>query len=308
MTRSAVCLLVLLAVFCGVGFVRAEETPFAGRAAMNGYSLDQFGDFLKEWRFVTVRYRKDTGEIRFTYANDAAWKALQAGGTDYPDGAVFAKVGVVAGEDAAFSSSVVPSGAKRFQFMVRDAKKHADTDGWGYALFNMEGKTFDEDPVIKTQACAACHRIVPERQYVFSQILHLGPRVPAMDSTEGLPENKLSFLTEKIASVSAFVRANIPRQFAEMRVLQGELRSNLFQGTLDEIRPALIKEVVRSGIPAGLVDTKGERFSIVTPDLKRGSCKLGDGSEGLALMGIFTQSSKQNGQYQVDILNTCAAK
>src|SRR4051812_4515226 len=46
---------------------------------MNGHSLREFVGFEKNWKLVTVRFRKDTGELRFTYANDLAWKNLKAG-------------------------------------------------------------------------------------------------------------------------------------------------------------------------------------------------------------------------------------
>lgn len=72
---------------------------------MNGYSLSQFPDFIKKWHFVTVRYRKDAHEMRFSYANDKAWETLQAGAKKYPDGAVFAKLGIMTQEDLAFSAS-----------------------------------------------------------------------------------------------------------------------------------------------------------------------------------------------------------
>lgn len=120
---------------------------FAGQTSMNGYSLKQFPNFIKNFHFVTVRYRKDTSEMRLTYANDKAWGALLAGGTHYSDGAVFAKIGIMTKQDPAFTSSVVPSGGKRYQLMVMHHKKHAATDGWGYALFDMDGKTFGQDPV-----------------------------------------------------------------------------------------------------------------------------------------------------------------
>ena len=54
----------------------------AGESKMNGLQLKDYPDFETKWHLVTVRYRKDTGEQRFTYANDIAWTAMNAG----PDG------------------------------------------------------------------------------------------------------------------------------------------------------------------------------------------------------------------------------
>ena len=61
---------------------------------MNGITIGQFGDFVHNWHFVTVRFRRDKGEQRFEYANDIAWKTLLEHSKYYPDGAVFAKVAV----------------------------------------------------------------------------------------------------------------------------------------------------------------------------------------------------------------------
>jgi len=138
---------------------------------MNGYSLQQFGDFQKNWHLVTVRFRQDTNEMRFTYANDLAWDTLKAGKVDFPNGAVFGKVGVMTKPDPAFVSSVVPGGARRIQFMVRDVKKHSRDDGWGYALFDVQGKVFPDHGRQAVQACVACHHIVPDRGFVFSQLM-----------------------------------------------------------------------------------------------------------------------------------------
>ena len=83
-----------------------QKTEYAGgEAVFNGYTLKQFGDFVHNWHFVTVRFRRDSGEMRFAYANDIAWKALSEHSTDYPDGAVFAKIGVSTMEDPAFTDS-----------------------------------------------------------------------------------------------------------------------------------------------------------------------------------------------------------
>ena len=109
----------------------AEPFVVAKNLTMSGYTFNDYRDFQKNWKLVTVRYRKDTDEMRFTYANDLAYSTLMSGKTDYPDGAVFAKIGFKTEPDPAFSSSAVPSGIRRYQFMVRDSKKHTSTNGWG---------------------------------------------------------------------------------------------------------------------------------------------------------------------------------
>jgi len=281
----------------------------AGKPVMNGYSLDQFPDFIREWHFVTVRYRKDTGEMRLTYANDKAWEALRAEGKEYPDGAVFAKIGIMTQEDPAFISSVVPSGAKRYQLMVMDSKKHKSTDGWGYALFDMGGKTFEQDPEEQIAACHACHKLVPDRGYVFSQPmgLEVGLSAAARSSALGVPLERVKFVTKPVKNLPPKLREKIPPLFKEARVVQGEMAKNMFQGTIDEIRPTLTKEALRTGMPALLVNEKGARFSMVIAKRKAPACNLGGGKDGVEMLAIYTIKPGPEEVYPIQNLTYCDA-
>jgi hypothetical protein len=116
---------------------------------------------------------------------------LQKHATNYPDGAVFAKVGVGTRDDPDFTSSAVPSGATRFQLMVMDHRKNAATHGWGYALFGDNGLTLDGDPKRMTEACNACHELVPKRGYVFSEPVNLTIAQSLPEKTEA--ESRSSF-------------------------------------------------------------------------------------------------------------------
>lgn len=237
---------------------------------MNGYSLGEFKGFLENWRLVTVRYRKDSGEMRFTYANPAAWEVLSKNRTDYPDGAVFAKVGILTRPDPDFESSAVPSGARRIQFMVRDAKKHAETDGWGYALFDSQGRVFPEDKKLQSIACAACHRLVPQRGYVFSQVMNLHEQIasPAL-----APANLLKFGDRGPDGLPAELKKILGNHGQKkIRAVEGELTKAVFFGTLDEIRPMLALEAVKAKRPAALVAADGKQFSLVLMDEKSKDC------------------------------------
>jgi len=281
----------------------------AGKPVMNGYSLDQFPDFIKKWHFVTVRYRKDTGEMRLTYANDKAWEALLAGGKEYPDGAVFAKIGILTQEDPDFISSVVPSGAKRYQLMVMDRKKHKATDGWGYALFDVSGKTFEQDPKEQIAACHACHKLVPDRGYVFSQPMRLevGLSAAAGSAAPGLPLERVRFITRPVKNLPPKLREKIPPLFKEARVIEGELTRHMFQGTIDEIRPTLTREALSAHLPALLVNDKGTRFSMVIAKRKGPACKLGGGNDGVEMLAIFTIKPGPEEVYPIQDLTYCEA-
>jgi hypothetical protein len=301
-------LLVLVAALWSVPVSAVADEKFGGQETMNGYALSQFGDFIKEWPLVTVRFREDTREMRLTYANDLAWKALLKGVDDYPDGAVFAKVGITTEDDPSFISSKVPSGAKRFQLMVRDRKKHLDTAGWGYALFDQSGRTFDEDPAVKTMACHACHAIVPERGYVFSQpmVLDVG-RASAMTAivAGAIPSQRVAFDVLDARNLPAKLAAWLPAGAEKIRTVTGPLRDNLFQGTLDEIRPTLMEEAKASGLPAALISRDGKRFSMVYVR-KSESCDLEDGTRGIAFSGAYSTKPADDQSYPVSEFTHCA--
>lgn len=269
----------------------AETAPkagsYAGKEEMGGIRFSEYKDFERKWHPVTVRFRKDTDEMRFVYANDQAWEVLKSGSANYPDGAVLAKVGVVTHDDPSFPSSAVPGGVRRFQLMVKDRAKYRETDGWGYALFDAQGVTFSEDPKSTAQACAACHRAVAEKGFVFSEIME-GTRFSTGDLPPGgaakvTSGRSLDFSTVKIEKVPVLVRGQLPKGTRQVRMLQGQLRKSLFQGTLDEIQPTLAQEAVKAGLPAVLLSEDGLRFSLVFED-KSGIC----GSGEVALHGIHS--------------------
>jgi hypothetical protein len=309
-------LLLLAALIFPVALLAAETPPekkpeklFGGKERMNGYALSDYPDFWKKWHFVTVRYRRDTGEMRLTYANDIAWKALLAGGTDYPEGAIFSKIGLMTQDDPAFTSSAVPSGAQRYQLMVKNKKKHAGTDGWGYALFDASGKTFNEDPKVQEEACHACHELVPERDYVFSQPMHLalGKMDILTPPAAGLPEKRISFSIWKVKDLPEKIRKSIPAHFAEARMLDGILREKMFQGTIDEIRPTLMREAAGSKNPVLLLSTDGQRFSMVMPEKDSDPCTTHDGKKGIGLVAVYTTRPGEKAEYPVKSMNVCEA-
>jgi len=248
---------------------------------MNGYKLSDFGDFVKEWHFVTARFREDTKELRYTYANDLAWKTLKAGKTDYPKGAIFAKIGILSQDDPKFPSSKEPTGAKRFQFMIRDAKKFSETDGWGYVLFNDKGRTFNGDPKQNAMACAACHAIVKDRGYVFSKLASLNisplPSVaPTQDANEKLDASLLDFESISVSQLKKPLISFVPKNFKTMKRVKGRIANNVFDGTLNEIMPLLIREVVKApSIAFALVDTTGRNFTLAYATDDKSDCPEG---------------------------------
>lgn len=287
-------IILLTLIFCSAA-LSAED--FSGKEVMNGHRLKDFKNFEKKWKLVTVRFRKDTAEMRFTYANDLAFKALKKGIVDYPDGAVFAKIGLQTEEDSSFPSSAVPSGARRYQFMVRNKKKYSETNGWSYALFDENGLTFPEEPKNQTMACVACHNAVPERGYVFSQLMEL------RQQRKNTPTSSLLFKTLESTKLPKAIFSLLPAEFKSVRVLESEMKKNIFQGTLEEIRPALSKEVESSKLPALLFNDEGTRFSLVVPENLEAKC-TSENKSGIFLKSIYTAYNQSGSSFE-KVLHYC---
>lgn len=242
---------------------------------MNGIKFDELPDFVKDWQLITVRYRADSGEIRFVYGNAAAMAELQSLKPNYPDGAMFAKVALASEDDPSFPSSKMPSQSARVQIMLKDKKKYADTDGWGYALFDRGGAIFmDEDVAHKTQGCVACHRVVPERDYVFSRRANFDFKSLKSKKTEdALVENSKNAITFKSAE-AAKVSAKFAPYLKKVKIVElvtGEIQKHKFSGTLDEIVPSLINQVKRTSTSAALF-FDNDNFSLVALESKKKAC------------------------------------
>lgn len=259
----------------------AKPDSYAGQTSMNGYSMKDFENFYNKWKLITVRYREDTKEMRFTYANEIAAKALENKMKEYPEGAVFAKIGFISETDPAFQSSVVPAGAKRYQFMVRDKKKFAATDGWGYVLLNGDGKTFNGEPQQNSLACAACHKLVPDRGYVFSEQAAFAPFVEKIqratrEQSLKIAQQHIHFTTIDRKDLQERVRRLIPDSFVKIRLMQGGLQQNMFEGTVNEIGPFLTQESLKTKGAAVLVNQAGDLFAFAYPQSRQEGCTKGE--------------------------------
>lgn len=266
---------------------------------MNGIKFSDYLNFEKDWRLVTVRFRKDTGEMRLTYANDLAFQYLLKGAKDYPEGSVFAKIGIKTVEDKAFPSSAVPAGARRYQFMVRDKKKFETTDGWGYALFDKSGKIYPEDQAVQSAACAACHRIVPERGYVFSELMELSlfkgeKAAPKKDThySERIKFQEISF--EKLPEL---IKKEVPTSYKAAKQIVHEISKFLFQGTLDEIKPLLAEESVKSKLPVFIMGPDNKTFAVVFIENLEIMCEQ-EGKKGYFMKAVSSSLGNASPNYE----------
>jgi hypothetical protein len=162
-------------------------------AAKDKYTLKspsgiKFSEFrgYEAWQAISVSQPDDEGGcgtspapgcIKVIVGNPAAIKAYRSGipdnGKSVPDGAAFAKIEWQKGRNPAAAYPVtVPGPYAEVSFMLKNAKRFAKTDGWGYSTFRYDAasdsfKPFGDGPEF-VNTCHACHTIVKARDFVFT--------------------------------------------------------------------------------------------------------------------------------------------
>ena len=164
----------LFAVVALAGMV-AYLAPASGQA--DGEAAPIFGVKIppgyRDWRLISVAHEEgNLNDLRAVLGNDIAINAYREGKLPFPDGAIIARLAwsyvpseennKVFGRAQSFVAGPPKNGV---QFMVKDSRKYASTDGWGFAQFN-DGKPADE-AVHKT--CFSCHEPIKARDFVFTR-------------------------------------------------------------------------------------------------------------------------------------------
>ncbi len=129
-------------------------------------------DGYRDWRLISVAHEEGKlNDLRAILGNDVAIDAYRSGKLPFPDGTIIARLAwdyePLPESEAAFGqaqSYVAVHPKNGVQFMVKDSKKYAATDGWGYAHFN-DGKPADEKV---HNTCHACHQATKSRDFVFN--------------------------------------------------------------------------------------------------------------------------------------------
>jgi hypothetical protein len=129
----------------------------------------------RDWKLISVAHEEGTlNDLRAVLGNDKAVKAYRQGKRSFPDGAIIARIAwkhVPSEENnKAFGrqQSFVAGPPTNVQFSIKNAKKYALSDGWGYAQFN-EGQLVN---VAVNARCLACHQAVKDRDFVFTKYSH----------------------------------------------------------------------------------------------------------------------------------------
>ncbi len=137
--------------------------------------VNQIPAGYRDWRLVSVAHEEgNLKDIRAILGNDVAIKSYREGNLPFPEGAIIGRIAWyhIASEEnnKAFGraqSFVAGSEPPWYlQFMVKDSKKYAATDGWGYAQFDKDGRPGPEADLKK---CHPCHQAIKDRDFVFTR-------------------------------------------------------------------------------------------------------------------------------------------
>jgi hypothetical protein len=127
----------------------------------------------RDWRLISVAHEEgDFHSFAAVLGNDVAITSYREGKLLFPDGTTIAALHYrhVPSEEnnKAFGrdQSFVPGSPTNIQFMIKDSKKYAATDGWGFGHFQ-DGKPSTDEAMMKT--CFACHREVKAQDLVFTR-------------------------------------------------------------------------------------------------------------------------------------------
>lgn len=234
---------------------------------VNGIDSREAAEFWNNWRIVTARYRPDNGEQRFVYANSIAWKAIERKKSVFPVGSMFAKVAFLTKPDPAFPNSLVPADFARAQLMKKMKTGYESSDNWSYALYLNVTQQQPLGPG-ELQACHACHRLVPERDYVFSTpTFFSAKRKPTTSMKEKFLRKKLSELNPVVAENLRSLDPHLPDQVHTMEMY-------LFIGSLQESIGPMTRFAAESGEPYLLQSPKvSHRFFLTVPKPADSKCR-----------------------------------
>ena len=165
-------LFIAVATLAGVVAFTARASRHAAAQEAAPIFVTEIPSGYRDWRLISVAHEEgNLNDLRAILGNDVAFKASREGKLPFPDGTIIARLAwsydPLEESEKAFGrrqSFVAGPPKNGVQFMVKDSRKYASTDGWGFAQFN-DGKPADE----AHNACFSCHAIVKARDFVFNR-------------------------------------------------------------------------------------------------------------------------------------------
>jgi hypothetical protein len=151
----------------------------------NGLAFSEFRGY-EDWQVVAPSQTDAANVMRVILANPVMMKAYREGipanGKPFPNGSRIAKIEWQPRKiiDAPFSAKTpdtVPGPLTEVEFIEKDGKRFADTNGWGYAAFKYDAASDAFTPVTLTdkppqgndaKCGAACHKLAGAKDYIFT--------------------------------------------------------------------------------------------------------------------------------------------
>ena len=141
-----------------------------------------FSEFKGYESWQTISVSRNERVVAVILGDPAMIGAYQAGipgnSKPVPDGARMAKIHWKPKPNQFFADATVPGELVNVDFMVKDSKRFADGDGWGYAYFVYDTASDTFRPVTLSdrpsqgndaKCGVACHTAAKNRDYVFTE-------------------------------------------------------------------------------------------------------------------------------------------
>ena len=145
-----------------------------------GLAFSEFRGY-EDWSVISIS--ENGGLLAVIMGNPAMIEAFRQGvpdnGKPFPDGAKMAKVHWKPKKQETYPGPpTVPGTQHDVDFMMKDSKRFADSDGWGWAAFDYDAASATFKPSDANSSppqghdakCGfSCHTIVKNRDYVFTE-------------------------------------------------------------------------------------------------------------------------------------------
>jgi hypothetical protein len=140
--------------------IRLEDV----KAEWNGVPFDAS---FESWKPLSYTDRGDNNTFRFVLGNDVAVKAAESGNiAPWPDGTRFAKVAWQ--QELGSDGLVHPGKFVQVELMMKDSKKYASTDGWGWGRWrSLNLNPYGADARFVNE-CTGCYESMKGNDYVYT--------------------------------------------------------------------------------------------------------------------------------------------
>ncbi len=144
-----------------------EMQPVALTSVQPELDSFPFDPDFETWKPVSFTDRGDNNTFRFILANDIAMNAVRSGNVSpWPDGTRLAKIAWQQQEGA--DGLIHPGKFVQVELMLKDAKRYASTDGWGWGRWRgLDLKPYGNDARFVNE-CTGCHLPVRGNDYVYT--------------------------------------------------------------------------------------------------------------------------------------------